>query len=44
MLAGDSGTWPDIAEIGGREGEWQKEGDRNMEEEELRKLMNIQTI
>ena len=27
MLVGDSGTWPDIAEIGGREEEWQKGGD-----------------
>jgi len=27
MLMGDSGTWPDIAEIGGKEEEWQKRGD-----------------
>ena len=44
MLAGDSGIWPDIAEIGNRKEEWQKEGDWNMEEEELRELMNIRTI
>ena len=44
MLAGDSGTWPVIAEIGGREEEWQKEGDWNMEGEESRELTNIWTI
>ena len=41
MLAEDLGTWPDIAEIGGREEEWQKGGDWNTEEGESRGLMNI---
>ena len=40
MLMKDSGTWPDIAEIGGREEEWQKGGDWNMEEGESRELTN----
>ena len=44
MLVGDSGTWPDIAEIGGKEEEWQREGDWNMEEEESGEIMNTWTI
>ena len=44
MLVKDSGTWPAIAEIGGREEEWQKGGDCNMEEGELKELMNTWTI
>ena len=37
MLVGDSGTWPDIAEIEVREGEWQRIGEWNIEGEELRR-------
>jgi len=38
------GTWPIIVGIGGREEEWQKGGDWNMEEEVSREICNIQTI
>ena len=44
LLVEDLGTWPDIAEIGGREEEWQREEDWNMEEGESRELMNTWTI
>jgi len=37
------GTWPNTAEIGGREVGWRKEGDWSMEEEE-RDIMNIWII
>ena len=40
----DLGTWPVIVGIGGREGEWQKEEDWNMEEEKSRELINTWTI
>ena len=44
MLVGDSGTWPDIAEIEVREGEWWIIREWSMEEEELRRLLIYQTI
>ena len=39
LLAGDSGIWPVIAGIGGREGELWITGEWNMEEEELRRFL-----
>ena len=44
MLVGALDTWPVIAEIGVREEEWQKGGGWNIEEGELRELMNTWTI
>jgi len=44
MFVEDLGIWPVIVGIGGREGEWQKEGDWNMEEEVSREICNIWTI
>ena len=44
MPVGDLGIWPVIAEIGGREEEWQKEGDWKLEERKSRELMNTWTI
>ena len=44
MHVGDLGTWPVIAEIRVREEEWQKGEGWNMEEGELRELMNTWTI
>ena len=41
MLVGALGIWPIIAEIGVREKEWQKRGGWNMEEGELREILNI---
>jgi len=37
MLVGDLGTWPAIAEIGDRGGEWQTIGEWNIKGVELRK-------
>ena len=38
------GIWPATIGIGGKEGEWQKGEDWNMEGEGSRESMNIQTI
>ena len=44
ILVGALGIWPTTVGIGGKEGEWQKREDWNMEGEGLRESMNIQTI
>jgi len=44
MPVEDLGTWPVIVGIRGREEEWQKKGDWNMEEEVSREICNIRTI
>ena len=44
MLVGDSGTWPNIAGIGVREGEWQRIGEWNMEVVELRRYQTLRII
>ena len=44
MLVGALGIWPVIIEIRDREKEWQRIGDWNMKEGELREFMNNWTI
>ena len=44
MLVEALGIWPATVGIGGKEGEWQKEEDWNIEGKELRESTNIWTI
>jgi len=44
MLVEGSGTWPVIVGIGCRGGEWLRGEGWNIEEEESREILNIQTI